>query len=82
VVQELQDKAHAEGRLGLEIQELRDAWNKAHVGIPFPFGSAEIRVPGKGNIVFAAPEMIAHYVIMHEYRPPEEFIEAVLACAE
>lgn len=40
-------------------------------------GSAEIRVIYQGR-VYAAPDMIYHYVMEHQYRPPEEFIEAVL----
>jgi hypothetical protein len=44
-----------------------------------PTSSAEIRVPGKGGRVFAAPSLIAHYVDVHRYRPSEEFIEAVMA---
>jgi hypothetical protein len=42
-----------------------------------PHGSAEIRVAGKDR-VYAAPEMVYHYVAEHNYLPPEEFIRAVL----
>jgi hypothetical protein len=38
----------------------------------------EIRVFGKGAVVYAAPRMIYHYVVDHHYLPPEEFIQAVL----
>ena len=31
---------------------------------------------GKG-VVYAAPELIAHYVEDHGYLPPPEFVEAV-----
>ena len=41
-------------------------------------GSAEIRVLGGGGKVYAAPNLIYHYVAKHKYRPPEEFIEAVM----
>lgn len=41
-------------------------------------GSAEIRVFGLGAIVYAAPNLIYHYVSAHQYRPPEEFVQAVL----
>jgi hypothetical protein len=41
-------------------------------------GSAEIRVHGP-TAEYAAPNLIYHYVIAHEYLPPDEFIEAVLA---
>lgn len=42
-----------------------------------PFGTAEIRVFYKDN-TYAAPNLIYHYVTEHNYKPPEEFIEAVL----
>jgi hypothetical protein len=41
-------------------------------------GSAEIRVVGKGGMVYAAPTMVWHYVSMHKYQPPQEFIDAVM----
>lgn len=40
-------------------------------------GTAEIRVLGEDDI-FAAPDLIHHYVTIHGYQPPEVFIEAVL----
>jgi hypothetical protein len=43
-----------------------------------PGGSAEMRVVGAGR-VYAAPELVYHYVVAHSYKPPEEFIAAVLA---
>ena len=41
-------------------------------------GSAEIRVFGKNGIIYAAPNLVYHYVVDHHYRPPGEFIEALL----
>ncbi len=41
-------------------------------------GSNEIRVIGVDK-VYAAPVLIFHYVEAHNYRPPQEFIDAVLA---
>ena len=41
-------------------------------------GSAEIRVFGLNGVVYAAPNMIYHYVLTHRYCPPLEFIRAVL----
>jgi hypothetical protein len=43
-----------------------------------PHGSPEIRMPGRRR-VYAAPELVYHYVAAHGYRPPEEFVAAVLA---
>ena len=34
-----------------------------------------------GEILFVAPEMVAHYVERHGYTPPAEFIDAVLSAA-
>ncbi|AWM39418.1 hypothetical protein GobsT_22600 [Gemmata obscuriglobus] len=40
--------------------------------------SGNIGVPA-GGVLFAAPEMIAHYVEVHKYAPPAEFVAAVLS---
>jgi hypothetical protein len=44
-------------------------------------GTAEIRVASDDGICFAAPTLIYHYVAEHGYRPPEQFVEAVLKTA-
>lgn len=49
------------------------------LGRRFSAGSAEIIVPGRDGKIYDAPTLIAHYVNRHRYRPPREFIEAVLA---
>jgi hypothetical protein len=47
---------------------------------PRRLGNGQIRVLGRdGDTWYAAPTMIYHYVVAHEYQPPEVFIEAVLA---
>jgi hypothetical protein len=38
-------------------------------------------IPGN-KILFISPESIAHYIDAHQYAPPAEFCEAVLACPE
>lgn len=43
----------------------------------YAVGGAEIRVVSSSGKVFAAPDMIVHYVTAHEYRPPDEFLDAV-----
>lgn len=43
----------------------------------FPVGFGEIRVEGGDGVRYAAPDMIAHYIIEHHYRPPSEFLEAL-----
>jgi hypothetical protein len=47
--------------------------------VRIPAGSGVILVPGRDGKVYCAPELIEHYVSSHRYRPPKEFIEAVLA---
>ena len=34
------------------------------------------------DVVYVAPEMICHYIAQHGYRPPQEFVEAVMDCSE
>lgn len=42
-------------------------------------GDKILFVPGDGKL-YAAPNMIVHYIDSHEYAPPEEFVAAVLKC--
>ena len=39
-------------------------------------GSAEIRVLGEADI-YAAPDLLPHYIAVHNYLPPDEFIAAL-----
>jgi hypothetical protein len=41
-------------------------------------GSAEIRVLSRSGEIFAAPNMIYHYMAIHDYDPPEPFIDALV----
>jgi hypothetical protein len=41
-------------------------------------GSAEIWVEAKDGKIYAAPNLIYHYVAEHDYCPPQEFIDALL----
>jgi len=36
-----------------------------------------LRIPGAG-VIYVAPVMILHYIEVHRYLPPEEFIHAVI----
>jgi hypothetical protein len=42
-------------------------------------GSAEIQVAGKGDRIYVAPDLIYHYIAVHQYLPPAEFLDAVRA---
>ncbi|MDY7091647.1 MAG: hypothetical protein SX243_01610 [Acidobacteriota bacterium] len=41
-------------------------------------GNGQIRVLGQNGVWYSAPTMVHHYVTKHNYKPPEEFVEAVL----
>jgi hypothetical protein len=40
-------------------------------------GSAEIRVFAKDGVIYAAPTLIYHYLFVHHYKPPDEFVRAL-----
>jgi hypothetical protein len=42
-------------------------------------GSAEIRVFAESGAVYAAPDLIYHYMVVHRYKPPDQFISALKA---
>jgi hypothetical protein len=44
-------------------------------------GARNVWIPAS-FVVFVAPELVVHYVEAHNYRPPEEFISAVLLCPQ
>ena len=48
---------------------------------PRAHGRRNIWIPS-GECTYVAPELIVHYIEAHNYRPPDEFIAAVLACPE
>jgi hypothetical protein len=46
-------------------------------GVKLLLGSAEIRVLTKGGRIYAAPTLIYHYIEVHQYLPPDEFLQAL-----
>jgi hypothetical protein len=42
-------------------------------------GGAEVRVIAKSGEWLIAPDLILHYVLNHSYKPPVDFIEAVMS---
>lgn len=50
-------------------------------GKQITLGTAEIRVTGESARVYAAPDLIYHYMKDHEYLPPNEFLQAVTSIA-
>ncbi|WP_414506492.1 hypothetical protein [Streptomyces sp. NEAU-L66] len=45
-------------------------------------GSGEIRVKGEGQMLYASPAMIAHYVKHHHYAPPAEFCKSAIEAVD
>jgi hypothetical protein len=41
-------------------------------------GNGEIRIVDAGGTTYVAPVLILHYVVVHGYTPPQQFIDAVL----
>jgi hypothetical protein len=59
-----------------------DADGRRVIGPPGDsMGNGEIRVAGSEGIVYVAPVLVAHYIEAHHYRPPDEFVRAVMAVA-
>jgi len=45
-----------------------------------PMGTGEVQVWNEsGSSMLAAPALVAHYVAVHHYRPPDEFVDALCA---
>lgn len=49
----------------------------SHGGEHLMLGSAEIRSFSNRGAIFAAPDLIFHYVSVHHYNPPVEFITSL-----
>lgn len=47
----------------------------------FTGGSRNVWIPAE-SVVYVAPELVLHYIEAHAYRPPDEFITAVLDCPQ
>jgi hypothetical protein len=41
-------------------------------------GNGEIHVPAEDGVTYVAPALVAHYIMEHQYQPPQKFIDAVL----
>lgn len=40
-------------------------------------GMSEIWIPSRSGLIYAAPSLILHYMDVHNYQPPREFLDAV-----
>ena len=41
-------------------------------------GNGEIRVLASSGLTYVAPVLVLHYVAVHHYRPPQQFIDAAI----
>ena len=69
---------------GIHSCELCDVggWDReAYIVVPGEglrlLGTNEIRVVGSDGVRYAAPSLVLHYLVDHNYRPPTEFLDAV-----
>ena len=51
----------------------------SHRGQSLMLGSAELRIGTQTGLVYAAPNLLFHYVRDHHYAPPAAFVEALRA---
>src|SRR5512139_1460912 len=56
---------------------LRDNILITYEAKPFLLGSAEVWIPAGTSEIYAAPDLILHYVGDHEYLPPQQFLAAL-----
>jgi len=76
--------AESQATRGIHICELCPRMNDGYYRLQIPkredflLGNAEIRI-SSAKAIYAAPNLILHYVADHYYSPPDDFIEAVLA---
>lgn len=47
-------------------------------GVKREVGYYEIRVWDENGNMYAAPSLILHYILEHDYKPPQDFIDAVM----
>lgn len=69
------------GQYGCDLcsQSQEKNYKATYKGRSITLGFDEIRVLSEdGKTAYAAPNLIYHYILEHDYRPPEEFIQAVL----
>ncbi|MBX3467614.1 MAG: hypothetical protein KF878_12075 [Planctomycetes bacterium] len=45
---------------------------------PRLLGTREVWIPGPRGVIYAAPDLVVHYLVDHAYLPPPDFVEAAL----
>lgn len=68
---------------GFHICNLEDCdhafGKRAMLGLSLGSWQVWVRHPREPAVLFCAPDLLLHYVVDHHYKPPGEFVEAVLA---
>jgi hypothetical protein len=59
-------------------KELFSAYAVEYKGKRMSLGNAEIRVSARNGKIYAAPNLIYHYIKDCGYLPPQEFLEALM----
>ena len=54
-------------------------YDATYKGKPVQIGALNLFVPGKG-FLYVMPSLAAHYILAHNYAPPQEFCDAVMRC--
>lgn len=57
----------------------RPWWRRSRVRDELPRGHLQLYIP-TATCLYIAPQLIGHYISDHGYRPPEEFIDALMVC--
>ncbi|GLW10773.1 hypothetical protein Misp01_59010 [Microtetraspora sp. NBRC 13810] len=47
-------------------------------GVEVCLGSAEIHLFSANGVIYSSPDLVYHYVECHGYRPPSDYVEAVM----
>jgi hypothetical protein len=58
------------------VEEYKQDWKKCYE--EGKLCHDELRVLGSDGVFYAAPSILRHYITVHQYRPAEQFIQAVL----
>lgn len=69
---------HTHGHHFCNICDSRKAIEIEIQGKQILCGACEIWLPSRGKHIFAAPNMICHYIEAHQYLPPEPFLASVV----
>jgi uncharacterized protein YjaG (DUF416 family) len=70
--------AQSRGIHECEFSSNEDSCKAEHHGERRLLGTSEIRVFSSEGEIYAAPTLIYHYVSVHKYSPPDEFIRALI----